>query len=469
MSRNFVNLNTNPCKMCMPIGGSLALKGIEGAMIMMHGSQGCSTYMRRHIATHFNEPIDIASSSLNEKETVYGGSASLKKGISNISKQYAPEILGVLTTCLAETIGEDIKRITEEFKIENDLDMDIITVATPGYGATQYEGYFAALKAVVSYFTKTKEPSNHINIITTLITPADQRALKRILELFEVPYVLLPDISRTLDAPFSNEYVKIPKGGTKASDIKKMGGAIATIEIGSFAGEYLSPGVWLEENYGVPLYQVPIPIGLVHTDLFLNCLSEITGNPIPEGLRQDRGRLLDAMVDSHKYNGEGRAAIFGDPEIVYATTVLCMENGIVPEIVATGTQSEKLKERLKAKDLSKTALILDDTDFDTIQKYVRERHVNLLIGNSDGKFIMEKEDVPLVRIGFPIHDQVGGQRKLYVGYEGTLRFLDDLTNTILDHKHKGYRESVYQTYFGDNTLERSEYDVSRLNAQKKDA
>ena len=82
-----------------------------------------------------------------------------------------------------------------------------------------------------------------------------------------------------------------------------MGGAIATIEIGSFIGAYLSPGMWLEENHGVPLYQVPIPIGLKQTDMFLNCLSEITGKPVPECLREDRGRLLDAMVDSHKYNG----------------------------------------------------------------------------------------------------------------------------------------------------------------------
>ena len=102
--------------------------------------------------------------------------------------------------------------------------MEIITVATPGYGASQYEGYFATLKAIVSHFVKTNEPSNHIIIISTLITPADQRALKRILELFEVPYVLLPDISRTLDAPYSNEYVKIPKGVHKGIRYKKNGG-----------------------------------------------------------------------------------------------------------------------------------------------------------------------------------------------------------------------------------------------------
>ena len=54
-------------------------------MVIIHGSQGCSTYMRRHIAEHFNEPIDVASSSMNEKETVSGGESNLKKGLDNIT------------------------------------------------------------------------------------------------------------------------------------------------------------------------------------------------------------------------------------------------------------------------------------------------------------------------------------------------------------------------------------------------
>ena len=61
-------------------GACLAFKGVEGSIVMMHGSQGCSTYIRRHMAQHYNEPIDIASSALNEKATVYGGEANLKRG-----------------------------------------------------------------------------------------------------------------------------------------------------------------------------------------------------------------------------------------------------------------------------------------------------------------------------------------------------------------------------------------------------
>ena len=457
MNRNYVNLNTNPCKMCMPIGGCLALKGIEDTMVMMHGSQGCSTYMRRHISTHYNEPIDIASSALNEKETVYGGATNLKKGMANVIKMYDPKIIGVLTTCLAETIGEDIRAISEEFKMEESVqDVDIITIATPGYGASQFEGYFATLKAVVKYFAKPTAKSEHINVITTLMTPADQRALKDILDDFDLDYTLLPDITETLDAPFMTTYHKIPKGGTPKADIERMSGAKASLEIGQLVNDDISPAQYLLNEFEVPVYRMPIPIGLENSDKLMEILSDLSGRPIPPKYVKQRGRMLDAMVDSHKYNGEGSAAIFGDPEVVLATTMLCAENGIVPEIVATGTQSKTFKAFVEALDFANKpyASILDDTDFDTIQKLVRDKKVNLLIGNSDGKFVMEKEGIPLVRIGFPVHDQVGAQRKCYIGYEGSMQFLDALTNTILDHKHSGYRQNVYNTYFQSNTNEK---------------
>ena len=78
MSENYATVN--PCSMCMPMGSVMAFKGIEGCMPIFHGSQGCSTYMRLHLAHHFREPVDIASSALSEKGAVYGGASNLKRG-----------------------------------------------------------------------------------------------------------------------------------------------------------------------------------------------------------------------------------------------------------------------------------------------------------------------------------------------------------------------------------------------------
>ena len=107
---------TNACKLCKPLGASLAFRGIEGTVPFLHGSQGCATYMRRYIISHFNEPIDIASSSLGEKHAVYGGSANLKLGLQNVTKKYAPQLIGVATTCLTETIGDDVRMIVSEYE-----------------------------------------------------------------------------------------------------------------------------------------------------------------------------------------------------------------------------------------------------------------------------------------------------------------------------------------------------------------
>lgn len=73
MGMNVTELNVNPCKCCTPLGAVTALYGIKKCMSILHGSQGCSTYIRRHMATHYNEPIDIASSSMTEQGTVLEG------------------------------------------------------------------------------------------------------------------------------------------------------------------------------------------------------------------------------------------------------------------------------------------------------------------------------------------------------------------------------------------------------------
>lgn len=445
MNKHYANLDTNPCKMCMPMGGSIAMKGIENSMILMHGSQGCSTYIRRHMATHYNEPIDIASTSLSENGTVYGGSKNLKHGLNNVIKVYNPKVIGVLTTCLAETIGEDIKGIIDEYKTKHELgDTDIIPINTPGYGASHFEGYFHTIKTIIKYYNPIKAPQNEkINIIVPQLSCEDIRAIKQILDFFHMEYILIPDISQTLDSPYKSQYKKIPDGGTRPEDIKQMSGAKATVEMSLLIDDQYSPGKFLEDEYGVHLYRCPIPIGITGMENFLNILSELSGIPIPKQLKEERGRMIDAMIDSHKYNGEGKAAVFGDPETVYAVTQLCLENGIEPVIIATGSKAAKLHSLLPLED----SAVLPDSDFEAIHDYIKKLKPNILIGNSDGKILKEKENIPLIRIGFPVHDHVGAQRKLNIGYTGSLRLLDEITNTLLDIKHDGYRQRLYNQFF----------------------
>ncbi len=449
--KNSVNLSVNPCKMCMPLGGVMALKGIENSMVILHGSQGCSTYIRRHMATHYNEPIDIASSSLTEDGTIYGGSKNLKLGLSNIIKLYNPEIIGVLTTCLAETIGEDISRIITEFQEEDSegKSIKIIPISTPAYSGTQSEGYYRTLRRLVESLSNNNIMNNRINIIAANISPGDIRQLKYILDAFKVEYILFPDTSNTLDAGYNKEYNKVPSGGTKISEIALMGGALATIEMGLTYEVGSTAGDYLYETFGVPLFKCAIPMGIKATDSFIQLISQISKKSIPKVLLEERARYLDGIIDSHKYNGEGRAVIFGEPEMVYAITSLCVENGIQPVLVATGSKNQVFKGILEelTKELVEQPIILDDCDFEVIEKYSKELKINLLIGDSNGRRLEEKLGIKLIRIGFPIHDRVGAQRAVNIGYFGSLRFLDEITNALLEKKERSYRKDMYDKYF----------------------
>lgn len=454
MSRkqNCVNVNENPCNMCMPMGAILALKGIERSMVLIHGSQGCATYMRRHIAEHFNEPIDAGSSSLNEKGTVYGGEANLKQGLDNVRKVYHPAVIGVLTTCLAETIGEDIERINAEYIRERDLgNFPIISVPTPGYGGTHFEGYWLALRRIVESLAGTDSGVglSAVNIIVPNISPADIREIKRILELMQVKYTLLPDFSDTLDRPYTKPYRKVPEGGTPLAAIRRMSGAQATIQFGSMVESSLSPGNYLADQFGVPLYNLPIPVGLRGMDRFVEVLREITRRPVPDSLEQERGRLLDCMIDSHKHNFAGRSVVFGEPELVWAVVRLCAENGAWPVVAATGSRNNRFAEAVRAElaKAPKEARVLTGADFAAIRQAARETGANIAIGHSDGRYLTECEGIPLVRLGFPIHDRMGGQRLLSVGYTGTTQLLDRITNSLLENKLRNYRSSMYEQFY----------------------
>lgn len=440
----------NPCHACMPMGAILPFKGIRKAMVIIHGSQGCSTYMRRHISEHYNEPIDVASSSINEKGTIYGGAGNLKKGLDNLFKVYKPELVGILSTCLAETIGEDIERIAAEYLAERDIPgFPLVTVPTPGYGGSHSEGYFLAVRRILSSMPGSKFRHKQINLIVPNLSPADLREIKRIMGLMGISYIICPDYSETLDSPFVRPYQKMAEGGTSLADLRTMAGAAATIQMSETIEDNISPGKYLETVFGVPLYNIPIPMGIEATDRFIRLLKELSGHMISPLLERERGRLLDCMIDSHKYNAEGRAIIFGDPEQVLAVTRTCGENGIVPVVVATGTRSRKLQalvDQLLGEEAEK-AKVMDEADFTAIRRMGSERAANIAIGHSDGRYLTERESIPLVRLGFPIHDRVGGQRLLSVGYVGTVMLLDRLTNTLLESKLSNYRSNMFNQYY----------------------
>ena len=284
------------------------------------------------------------------------------------------------------------------------------------------------------------ERHDGVNIIVPAsLSPADIIDVKRWMNIFDVPFTLLPDFSETMDRPFSKGYQKVPDGGTPLAEVRRMSGAVATVELGGPLDAKLSPGKLLEKRFGVPCISLSLPIGLAQTDAFFDAVTQATGKALPVTLERERGLLMDAMIDGHKHAFCGRSALFGDPELVTALAGFCTENGMFPKVIVTGSSGAVWCDR--------GIDVVDEADLELVCEKSRKHKVNLAFGPSTGKILEEREGIPLLRIGFPVHDRLGPQRMLSIGYRGSALLLDRAVNALLEQKYRTYRQDLYDKYY----------------------
>jgi nitrogenase molybdenum-iron protein NifN len=433
----------NACKLCSPLGAALVFKGIAGAIPLLHGSQGCSTYIRRYLISHFKEPMDIACSNFGEQTAIFGGGANMKLALDNILAQYTPEMIGVATTCLAETIGDDVPMFIHEYRKANPAASlpPMVHVSTPSYQGTHMQGFHKAVLATVAGLAKRESPENDsasVNLFPGMVSPADLRHLKEIVADFGLEPMVLPDYSQTLDGELWSQYHRIPSGGTTVEAITASGGAAASIEMGRvLAAMPETAATCLEKQFEVTAHRIGLPMGIRQTDHLMQILEAISANPMPEKYALARGRLLDALVDGHKYVNGRRAVVYGEADLVAGVVDFVSEIGILPVICATGDSGGDLEASVKQtleKKYHDKIRVIEGVDFVDIEEAVRKAEPDLMIGHSKGYSLARKLNIPLVRIGFPIHDRVGGSRMLHLGYQGAQALFDRIANTLLERR-----------------------------------
>lgn len=452
---------TNACKVCAPLGACLAFKGIEGAMPYIHGSQGCATYIRRYLISHFREPMDIASSSFTEESTVFGGAGNLRSGLDNVTAKYRPGLIGVATSCLSETIGDDVPRLVrawqaaggereeeggEAFQRARCLRPIVVPVSTPSYAGTHADGFLAAARALVDALADERPPHEHrdkagplVNVVAGMLSPADLRYLKEVAADLGLDAILVPDYSDTLDGPALAEYEPIATGGTPVGRLRLMGCAALTVELGRTLRPSRTAGGLLEERFGVPRRGLGTPVGVAETDRLFAAFEEVTGRATPERHRLERGRLIDALVDGHKHVAGRRAVVYGDEDLAIGLTSFLAEIGVAVVLIASGGESGRLAEQVAevAPALAEPPRIREGADFAEIADETRALAPDLIVGNSRGHAVARALGVPLVRVGFPVHDRLSGPRLLHVGYRGAQQLFDRITDALIERVQDG--------------------------------
>ena len=431
-------LTINPAKTCQPIGAMYAAFGLHGCLPHSHGSQGCCAYHRSTLTRHFKEPIVASTSSFSEGSSVFGGSANLVQAIDTIFTVYNPDIVAVHTTCLSETIGDDITQIVSKANEDGKIPegKKVIYCNTPSYVGSHVTGYSNQVAAFVKFFsTATNKKKNVVNLVAGWMEPSDMREIKRVAKEMEARTIMFPDLTDVLDTGLTGKYFMYPKGGTTQKDMIATGDSKFTIGLGEYST--MDACIKLENKCKVKFEVVDIPIGLKATDRFIMSLSRHANVPVPDSITEERARLIDLISDNQKYFYGKRVALWGDPDTLIPLTEFLVSLDMKPVYIVTGTpvktfddrMAEVLKRVPEAKYKSGA-----NADMFQLHQWIKQEGVDLLIGNTYGKYIARDENVPFIRFGFPIADRSGHNYFPKTCYVGAINLTIQILNALMDHQ-----------------------------------
>ncbi|MEK4994861.1 nitrogenase molybdenum-iron protein subunit beta [Paenibacillus sp. FSL H7-0918] len=459
--KNFArtSLVVNPHKACQPLGALMAALGFEKTLPFIHGSQGCTAYFRSHLSRHFKEPTPAVSSSMTEDGAVFGGMNNLIDGLENSVALYKPEMIAVSTTCMAEVIGDDLQAFISNARQKGAISNEIPVpyANTPSFSGSHITGYDSMLKSILStLFIRSgieatpgsgEGTGEKLNVILGFEPYTGNFAeIRKILAAFDTGYTFLGDHSGNFDSPATGEY-SYYYGGTKLADVPKAANALGTLSLQKYSVkktlEYIS-GTWKQQTVAMST-----PLGIHATDRLIESISELTGLPIPPELVEERGRVVDALLDSHPYLHGKRVALVGDPDLLIGLIEFCLEVGIEPiHIVCSNGENgfkEEAKALLAASPYGAETTVHIGNDLWHMRSLLIDDPVDLAIGSSHLKFAAKDADVPLIRVGFPIFDRHHLHRYPIIGYQGALNLLTTIVNTILqglDEDSSGFNHDL---------------------------
>jgi len=432
-------LSVSPIKSSQPLGASLALLGLNRAIPLLHGAQGCTAFAKVFLVRHFREPIPLQTSALDPISSIMGADDSLFAGLRTVCEKHHPVAVGLLTTGLTETQGTDIHRVVKDFRerCPEFQAVRIVPVNTPDFSGCLESGFAAAVTAMIAEWVppqtnypssvkagKIRSQSRLINVLCgSSLTPGDLEALRELIERFGLHPVLIPDLSDSLDGHLDAEdYHPLTTGGTPLAAFTTLSDAIATLVIGASLER---AALLLQERTGVPTHRFPHLFGLEATDRLVMTLAGITGQPVPATVARQRAQVQDAMLDTHFLLGQARIAIAADPDLLSGFSQLLAEMGAETVAAVTSMTTPTLAQ-LPLKQVYVG-------DLDDLETLARERDAELVIGSSHALDTANRLDLPLLRAGYPLHDQFGGYQRAWIGYRGARQALFDLANALMGH------------------------------------
>lgn len=438
----------DPLKHSQPLGGALVFLGLDRAIPLLHGSQGCTAFAKALLTRHFREPIPLQSSAVTEVSAVIGAGEALTAALEVIRQRHHPEIIGVLTTGLTEVSGEDVAGELRSYLARTGEDTPLVVgVSTPDFTGGLSDGYAAALHALIRAVPLAATPvraagRDRLAVLAgPALTAADTDELAEWGQALGYEPVVVPELAGSLDGHLADGWSPLTTGGTTLPALRRLGDTAVVLGAGLTVADAAAE---LAGRTGAQLIQLPHLCGLAAVDEAVARLTERTGAVPPPRLRRWRARLADALLDAQFVLGGARVALALEPELLLGVATLLHEVGADIVAAVSPTTSPALAQ------LPCPEVVVGDLS--DLAERAAAGGAELVVAGSHARDVAERVGAPLLELGFPIYDRLGPQLRPTAGYRGSLDLLFALANTVLAGRERAHHARRHR-HGGDRSAE----------------
>ncbi len=422
----------NPRGGCVLAGINSVLGAINRVCPIYHAGPGCcmqSTASDQgqsgNKSSCFVSSVSIPSTNMLEREVVFGGTKKLETTIQGAIDIIDADAYFVLTGCTAGIIGDDIERVTDQFKEEGH---QVYPIDTPGFAGDSNLGYEVVWNTMIDQVIEdsVNKEKNLVNLFG--IIPYHDPFWSGNLE----------EISRLLKKlglkvnTFFTEHQSMEHIRTSSQ---------AALNIILHPWIFKGPARKFEERFAVPSIRYPgLPIGASDTKRFLLMVGEalnLDDRLVNQVIEEEDDYVYHYLAQSIGALSWKRFAVAADAGTALGITrYLANDYSFTPVLVVITEPifRQEDKERIIAEltnlEYAKPPKVVFASDqYEINNVLMKEEDLSLIIGSSNEEEVSSLKEVQFIVAAFPIKDRLIFNRA-YAGYRGSLTLIEDLYDNL---------------------------------------
>ena len=412
----------DPTQDCKLVGAVRALAGIKDSITIVHARPGChcGILLLRALGSNQND-IRIVGSGFRAQDMVYGAEGRLAAAIRLSYKNFKPSLIAVLNCSAPAIMGDDVEGVVQAMKKE--IPAEIFFLSTGGYEGPAWIGYEEALAELTQYMDEIKnegdKEENSVNIIGF-----KQDEIKAYSDILEIER-MLKSHAITINSVLTN---------SSFDEIKNAPRASLNVVLG---GDGLECAKIMQEKFDIPYIVTPYPFGLNNSIEFLESVTKSLNKEVREEFITAEKSSIKERIERIFLFLQGiydtSVAVVGDSARAYdLAKFLSDELCLNVKVLAITSRNHISQDKAETNEDYFETLLIEPDRFE-MNEVIKSKGVEMIFGSTMEKKLAYELGVPLVRIFYPIIDEVSISDAPYAGFRGTPLLIEKIVNSVINN------------------------------------